>query len=172
MEAGLTSQTISFSPSFLLNREPRFLKVFMVIADNQSKQSARVSSLVPQEKPRTRATTMQAETQLTRTERTGREERARARSDFSFAGRAQGRHRFFQRAAALAKANEALRAQIAERNRVEQALRESEEKFRAIVETTREWIWATDRRGLHTYSNPAVKTILGYTRKKFWDRNA
>jgi PAS domain S-box-containing protein len=70
--------------------------------------------------------------------------------------------RFFRRTAALAKANEALRAQMAERARVEQALRESEEKFRAIVETTSEWIWATDRRGLLTYSNPAVKTILGY----------
>src|SRR5438477_6450658 len=69
---------------------------------------------------------------------------------------------FLERSQALAKANEALRAEIAERERVEQALRESEEKFRAIVETTSEWIWAMDRQGLHTYSNPAVKAILGY----------
>ncbi len=42
------------------------------------------------------------------------------------------------------------------------ALRESEEKFRSIVETTNEWIWACDTAGRITYSNPAVKHILGY----------
>lgn len=45
----------------------------------------------------------------------------------------------------------------------EEALRESEEKFRSIVETTNEWIWAIDLNFQHTYSNPSVYTILGYT---------
>lgn len=43
------------------------------------------------------------------------------------------------------------------------ALQESEEKFRSIVETTNEWIWAVDLDGRITYSNPAIKQILGYS---------
>ncbi|MFN2516930.1 MAG: PAS domain S-box protein [Pyrinomonadaceae bacterium] len=50
-----------------------------------------------------------------------------------------------------------------ERKRAQQALRESEEKFRSIVETTNEWIWAIDLRGDLTYTNPAVSVILGYS---------
>lgn len=49
-----------------------------------------------------------------------------------------------------------------ERQRSEQALRKSEEDFRSIVETTREWIWSIDLSGNLTYSNPAVESILGY----------
>jgi two-component system, NarL family, sensor histidine kinase UhpB len=49
-----------------------------------------------------------------------------------------------------------------ERKRAEQALRESEEKFRSLVETTSEWIWSIDLEGRLNYSNPAVATILGY----------
>ena len=52
---------------------------------------------------------------------------------------------------------------ISERKLVENALRESEEKFRTIVETTSEWIWGLSTGGVHTYSNPAVEMILGYT---------
>lgn len=52
--------------------------------------------------------------------------------------------------------------EITERKEAEQALRRSEEKFRAFVETTREWIWAIDREGRHMYNNPAVAEILGY----------
>jgi two-component system sensor histidine kinase UhpB len=49
-----------------------------------------------------------------------------------------------------------------ERQRSERALRDSEEEFRSIVETTREWIWAMDLNGHLTYSNPAVESMLGY----------
>ncbi len=45
------------------------------------------------------------------------------------------------------------------------ARREAEEElkqFRSIVETTSEWIWAVDANFILTYSNPAVKRILGY----------
>ncbi|MCC6329258.1 MAG: EAL domain-containing protein, partial [Acidobacteria bacterium] len=41
------------------------------------------------------------------------------------------------------------------------SLRESEEKFRSMVETTNEWIWEEDLAGRIIYSNQAVKTILG-----------
>jgi PAS domain S-box-containing protein len=51
---------------------------------------------------------------------------------------------------------------ITERRQMEEALRESEEKYRSIVETTAEWIWEIDLNGMHTFSNPGVTTILGY----------
>ncbi len=42
-------------------------------------------------------------------------------------------------------------------------LRESEEKYRTIVEATQEWIWEIDVTGIHTFSNPAIESILGYS---------
>ncbi|MBA3321303.1 MAG: PAS domain S-box protein, partial [Pyrinomonadaceae bacterium] len=52
---------------------------------------------------------------------------------------------------------------VTERERAEAALRESEEKFRLIVETTNEWIWSMDREGRSIYDNPAVEMLLGYS---------
>ena len=52
---------------------------------------------------------------------------------------------------------------ITTRKGTEEALKDSEEKFRSIVETTNEWIWAIDLAGRHTYTNPAIEQILGYT---------
>jgi PAS domain S-box-containing protein len=52
---------------------------------------------------------------------------------------------------------------ITARKGAEEALKDSEEKFRSIVETTNEWIWAIDLEGNHTYTNPAVEEILGYS---------
>jgi PAS domain S-box-containing protein len=49
-----------------------------------------------------------------------------------------------------------------ERKRAQEALRESEEKFRSLVETTNEWIWSIDSYGELTYTNPTVTTMLGY----------
>jgi two-component system, cell cycle sensor histidine kinase and response regulator CckA len=50
-----------------------------------------------------------------------------------------------------------------ERKRMEEVLRESEERFRSIIETSQEWMWAIDTSGRHTYCNPAVGKILGYS---------
>jgi PAS domain S-box-containing protein/putative nucleotidyltransferase with HDIG domain len=52
---------------------------------------------------------------------------------------------------------------ISERKQAEEALREKEETIRAFVETSQDWIWSIDLKGIHTYSNPAVENILGYT---------
>ncbi len=51
---------------------------------------------------------------------------------------------------------------ITERRQAEEALRESEEKYRSIVETTAEWIWEIDLDGRHTFSSQGVTAILGY----------
>ncbi len=41
-------------------------------------------------------------------------------------------------------------------------LQESEEKFRALVESTSDWIWEVDRNGRYTYVSPRVEALLGY----------
>lgn len=51
---------------------------------------------------------------------------------------------------------------ITERKRTEEALRESEERFRQIAEHAGEFIWETDAEGLFTYVNPVAERILGY----------
>jgi len=52
---------------------------------------------------------------------------------------------------------------ISERKQAEQALKESEERFRAIAEQITEIIYITDINGLVTYISPAVEAISGYT---------
>ena len=51
---------------------------------------------------------------------------------------------------------------ITYRIRLEEALKQSELKYRGLVETTPDWIWALDSEGYLTYSNPAVNQLLGY----------
>ena len=48
-------------------------------------------------------------------------------------------------------------------SRARDELEASEAKYRTIVETTQEWIWEINLDGVHTYSNPAVESILGYS---------
>jgi PAS domain S-box-containing protein len=52
---------------------------------------------------------------------------------------------------------------VTERRRAQDALTESEQNFRSIVEATNEWIWAEDKRAHLTYTNPAVHEMLGYS---------
>lgn len=52
---------------------------------------------------------------------------------------------------------------ISERRRAEVALRESEEKFRRLVESMSDWIWELDERGVYTYASPRVRQMLGYS---------
>jgi len=62
----------------------------------------------------------------------------------------------------LATRNEQLRREIAERRRVEEALRREEEHFRALTESTSDWIWEVDENGVYTYVSPKVTDFLGY----------
>ncbi|MGD8449303.1 MAG: PAS domain S-box protein, partial [Desulfobacterales bacterium] len=49
-----------------------------------------------------------------------------------------------------------------EQKQAEEKLRESEEKYRLLVESTPDWVWMCDRKSRHIFSNNAVKEILGY----------
>ncbi|MFB3828058.1 MAG: PAS domain S-box protein, partial [Bryobacteraceae bacterium] len=48
------------------------------------------------------------------------------------------------------------------RLRAEQALRESEQRFRNLVETTSDWVWEVNEDAVYTYVSPRVRDILGY----------
>ena len=50
---------------------------------------------------------------------------------------------------------------ITERRKAEQALRESEEKFRTLVEKTNELIYSMSPDGLYTYMSPNLKDLMG-----------
>ncbi|MEW6659900.1 MAG: PAS domain S-box protein [Thermodesulfobacteriota bacterium] len=52
---------------------------------------------------------------------------------------------------------------ITARKEAEEALRESEQRFRDITENAVEWIWEVDPEGKYTYSSPVVEELLGYT---------
>jgi PAS domain S-box-containing protein len=48
------------------------------------------------------------------------------------------------------------------RKEVEEALHESEERFRSLVETTSDWVWEIDRGGRFTYCSPVCEDLYGY----------
>ncbi len=52
---------------------------------------------------------------------------------------------------------------ITEQNRAERALRESEARFRGLIESSSDWIWEVDAEGVYTYASPQVEEMLGYT---------
>ncbi|MCP4895854.1 MAG: PAS domain S-box protein [bacterium] len=59
---------------------------------------------------------------------------------------------------AYSLSGEMLRAAI-----IEEALDTSESRFKAIVETTNDWIWEVDSQMRYTYSSPRVEDMLGFS---------
>lgn len=55
---------------------------------------------------------------------------------------------------------------ITERKRTEELLRESEERYRQLVEQSTAWIWKTDSQLRHIFSNDNVERILGYSARE------
>lgn len=56
---------------------------------------------------------------------------------------------------------------VTARKQDENKLRESEARYRNLVENTSEWIWAIDLSGRHFYSSQSVVDILGWEREEF-----
>ncbi len=65
-----------------------------------------------------------------------------------------------------------LAVEESERRRAEAALRESQERYRRIVETALEGIWAIDAQSNTTYANPRMAEMLGYSVEEMLGRNA
>ncbi len=66
------------------------------------------------------------------------------------------------RANVIAESNVSLQAEITERKRTEEALRESEERHRHLVESANDWVWEVDANVVYTYVGPQCRKILGY----------
>lgn len=67
-----------------------------------------------------------------------------------------------ERTALLTDANQRLQDEIIERKRATEALRESEEKYRTFLDTLRDMVFITDRKGHFTYVNQMFETVLGW----------
>ncbi|MDP3482494.1 MAG: PAS domain S-box protein, partial [Sulfuricella sp.] len=51
---------------------------------------------------------------------------------------------------------------LREIRQAEESLRESELRFRNLVEASSDWVWEVDAHGIYTYASPKVLDILGY----------
>ncbi len=67
-----------------------------------------------------------------------------------------------QRTTELTRANQKLQAEISERRRVEIALRESEEKYRLLVDNANDAIFVTQD-GMIKFANPSAMEMTGYS---------
>jgi PAS domain S-box-containing protein len=68
--------------------------------------------------------------------------------------------RVLERTAELAETNEKLKEEIARRARAQEALKESEERLRAIFETAKDCIFIKDRNLRYTLINPAMEALM------------
>ncbi len=75
-----------------------------------------------------------------------------------------------QRTADLVKANEALQAEIYERKQVEQALRESEERYKQLLDSVTDYIYTVSVEGdrvVTTTHGPNCVAVTGYTATEY-----
>jgi len=76
-----------------------------------------------------------------------------------------------ERTAELAQSNKRLQDDINERKRVEESLKESEEKYRNILDTMFDGYTETDLSGRYLYMNKAAYEYMGYTKEEYLVRD-
>ncbi|NIM06689.1 MAG: PAS domain S-box protein, partial [Armatimonadetes bacterium] len=68
-----------------------------------------------------------------------------------------------ERTRELSQANIELHSEIAERRRAEEKLKESEQSYKTLVQTSRDMIFTVDLKGNFLFTNQAFGKILGYS---------
>jgi PAS domain S-box-containing protein len=81
--------------------------------------------------------------------------------------RADGERRFVEIASSVIRYRNrsavlAIMRDMTERKQAEEALKESEKRFRDISYSMADWIWEVDNNGRYTFASGSVKEILGY----------
>jgi PAS domain S-box-containing protein len=71
----------------------------------------------------------------------------------------------------LAQANQRLERELAERKQAQEELKESEQRYRRLVDTASEGIWELDEQFLTTYVNRRMAEMLGYDAQEMVGRN-
>ena len=70
----------------------------------------------------------------------------------------------------LLETNQLLQLEINERKKTEEALRESEAKYRHLVDNSYDLIWTLNAEGVFTYASPSLLHVLGYESSDVMDR--
>jgi len=68
-----------------------------------------------------------------------------------------------KRTSELSRINRQLQNELSERKRIENALRESEERFRTLIQKSSDVVSIFNTQGQFVYNSPAAEKILGYT---------
>jgi len=76
-----------------------------------------------------------------------------------------------ERTAEIKSVNENLQSEISEHKKTEETLKESEEKYRTIIENIEDGYLEVDLRGNITFSNDSLCRMTGYTRDEFLGMN-
>jgi len=82
----------------------------------------------------------------------------------------QNLYQLQKRSTELVEANQALHQEIDERNQAEEALRESEKRFRDVAGNAQEWVWEVNAEGKYTYASPVVEKLLSYNSGEIHDK--
>lgn len=62
----------------------------------------------------------------------------------------------------LEQAYRNVQQEIKAKQKIEQSLRESEERFRNLIETSSDCVWEIDENAVYTYVSPKISDLLGY----------